>query len=464
VIDERQRTSLQGQFLATLDTVLDRSQREVERVAKLALLTSKHAVLSDTQLLDSHGLRGFLAKPSIRDFLRSPGFDGCTPIIACMRNPGGFTSTLESMLIEREKPMLFSSLPGHCNGGIVGAYGKERAKGLGHFFDHCKRAGVDFESHLKYLEEIFGPSGMSCLRWATFQAPYADLVAQSVNQRKHSFEAQIAKLQKDGAEPQFVERARWQLRLCGEIETQIQSEGVDRSALYRLIEASGAPLPAQTFVKREILDRPYNSNFARSNRLHQVTGDEDELVALEYGSPEIAARMKHLEGEIVGEVHAFPLRLEQITFAQIASIRDTEAFKTYASGVTAPAASTRLKHLKEYWTVLLGTAMRLPKAPQKARFFIREFRATGDLKTALERSGLSLADALAYAAKGGSVVIGELSGRAAGVPFAGGVVTWVLERATTHARLKRDFKHIITLLTAAEAEKGAEQNVQNSAD
>ncbi len=449
MIEESKRTQLQCQFASTLDTVLKRDEDEVSYVAKLTLLTSKHMVLSETQLLDNRGIREFLSRRSVRQFLKAPDLDGIRPIIACVPSSASFEEFLKSML-HREKPMIFSSLSEEQNDEIQHHYGRGKTPGLGHFYDICAKGGENFSQHLRHLEEVFDRPEDSRLKSRTLIEEYPALVSQAVEVRKSALRTRIAQLKlSNNVEPMYVSSTEKQYELCGQVEKALQGEGlnINRSVLYDKINKSEMPEPLKELIKRQVLDHPYNQNIAIPNGFHYITGDEYRSSSLWEGDPIIAKKVEELRAEEFGTIPCLPVSIEQIDFETIARIRDSHSFARNLENLCNPT-SDKSAFLREHFSFLVGELQLQPKGLKK---LLRRFTLDEQTKAELAESGFSVGDVATYLVKGGTFVISEAVGWWAGVPLVGGLIGLGLENAFESTFIKphkeRELKHVLSLLT-----------------
>lgn len=409
----------------------------VSYILKLALLMSKHLLVSDTQLVDNRGVRALFTRKAVREFLKTPDPDGVTPTIACVRGLSGFEKVLEEWLINREKPALFSSLSKEQNDQIQQKYGKEGVNTLGPFYDICRKGGEDFESHIKNLEEVFQRTDISRTEWGKLKRKYPESVAEAVTVEKAILTTLINKRKVKHTEDIHIQVMEKQLRLCQLIESTVEKGGLDRSALYNKINVFDAPESIKPFVKRQILDKPYNDGFAEANQSDLIRGDKYQVISLLDGAPNIAQKTEK-PYQILKEVKIFPLSLRGVSFAAIRKIRSSDFFLKGLELLHDPSEEKNLRFIDEYLPNLYGQLAQVPKGTEKVKMRVMKVFGDQNMRETLAENGLTWEDYLSFSAKGISLVP---------VPLVGKAAAWVLQKVGDAPRRKqeKELKHIIAL-------------------
>jgi hypothetical protein len=449
MIEESKRRDLQLQFVATLDTVLRRKRRDTEFVLKLGALTAKHMVMSDTQLLDNEGIRQLLLHDgAFKEFLTAADVDGVGPIVCCVRSPK-LEEILRNMVVERDRPMLFSSLSGATNERLQALAPTERD--IEGFLDI---AGPEYRDYVERLDGMLFDEharSSSLLPWAKWRWEYSDLVREALA-------AKIRVLKSGAGRTAASKEAKDALGVCEHLQRSIESRRVDRSALYRELRQVPGKRALKEGIIREIIDRPYIDNMVLSNGFHRIGGREHTWPYFEAMAPLSANLVTRLKPVSQIQINALPLRIEQIGWEHICEVRSSDAFQKLISRLCEPGLDldSRACTLRDYFSFLYGELSTIPTGPHKlvrhAKARLKAFLATDEENKALLNDRLTLSDFYGYLYKGGSFVMGELIGLSAGVPAVGGLTAIVIESLfeyTVSSRAKkREFKHLLAMLTA----------------
>jgi hypothetical protein len=448
LIPQTKRAELQLQFPATLDTTHQRSLRDTSAIAKVLLLTSRHFVLTDSQLIDNGGLRKLFQNEEFRQCLDEASSPDSRPVIACMRGKEGFEAVLKAWFIEREKPQVLGSLSRAQNQEVQNVYkrgGRRKPKTLGHFYDICRKAGEDFPSYLEELERIFPASARFQSTWP--KGDYHQAVSLTLAGRREGLAKHFAVLSRSGAPG--VDRARImaELQLCdGLIEALADKKGVDRGYCWAIIDSSAAPAPVKELLRREVLENIYNARFSDCNECDLIRGDEFGRDTFIEGAPELAAKIEKLEAEDFAELEVFPMVVDKIPFKAISNIRKTNNFDICMKQLNSPNVEERVKFLPEYMQFLFGSFSRVPSDSAKLKLKIKRYVLDEKQQSDFAAGGVSGDSALTWMTKGGSWLIQQISKSPYTGPV-GKILAFTIEKYFEGRRKNQRnlFKHTLAL-------------------
>jgi len=419
LIPQTKRAELQLQFPATLDTPHQRSLRDTSSIAKILLLTARHFVLSDSQLIDNGGLRKLFQNERFLQCLSETSSANSPCIFACMRGGEGFEAVLKAWLIDREAPQVFASLSNAGNQQIQNKYrkvGRSRPKTLGPFYDICKKAGLDFEAYLEGLEHIFPGTARFQSTWP--KGDYQEAVSRTLAGRREGLAKHLTVLTKSGMPAAEQARTTEELRLCDTLITALaDKKRVDRGYCWPLIRSSAAPGPVKELLQREVLENIYNARFAECNECDLIRGDECARDTFIDGAPKLAAKIENLEGEVLKDITVFPIVVDEIPFKAISKIRKSENFKICMERLSRPDIEKRLEFLPEYMSYLTGSFGRVPVGFARVKVQIKRYIWDEKQQSDFDAEGFSAHSALMWMAKGGSWLIEQT----AKVPYVGPV-------------------------------------------
>lgn len=448
MISQTKRAELQLQFPATLDTPHQRSLRDTSSIAKVLLLTSRHFVLSDSQLIDNGGLRKLFQNEQFLRCLSETSSANSPPVFACMRGGESFEAVLKAWLIDREAPQVLASLSSARNQEIQNKYrrvGRSKPKTLGPFYDICRKAGVDFESYLDGLERIFPSAARFQSTWP--KGDYQEAVSHTLAGRREGLAKHLAVLTKSGMPAADQARIIEELRLCDTLITALaDKKGVDRGYCWTLIHSSAARAPVKELLQREVLENIYNARLAECNECDLIRGDECARDTFIEGAPKLAARIENLEGEVLKDMTVFPMVIDEIPFKVISKVRKSENFNICMERLSSPDIEKRLEFLPEYMNYLTGNFGRVPVGFARVKLQIKRYILDEKQQSDFDAEGVSAHSALMWMAKGGTWLI-EQTGKVPYVGPVGKIVAFTVDKYFEGRRRNQEslFKHTLAL-------------------
>lgn len=437
-------TELRPHFPAALDTVLQTPSAKAARILKLALLTAPKIAISDVQALDSIALRKLLPTASFKKFISIQESDQRPALFAVVRNPGSFEEILKSFVIDRPQPLFFSSFPFQLNAEIFRIYGREsKPHSLQPFYSACDHFDIDYREHIRLLEHYI----VKVLTAKSFQ--YSDALLRAAEENAPRLKRQMEYAARH-YEAQFISLAEQKYALCCRIG-EMATRKPQRSDVYRFINEAKPMKLASEWLKREILDWPYNMTYASINSFHAITGSEHSWESLRFALPDIDKKIQEINRDELGEIKTLAFPLAQISLSALAKVRTSSGFHECLSAIYKASPETWFARLRDYLH-FVGDALKM-NIKSFPRISHRAWKITCDENTrdVLEEIGLSWDQLFRYTACAGAMVIGELvQKRLEGIPLLGHITTFALEPLSDKfSPGERDLKQIIALLGQA---------------
>jgi hypothetical protein len=440
----KKRLSYKFNYVATLDPWLRRDHKDIDRLLKLGCLTSHHLVISDNQLVNNKGLHRLLRRRDVAEFLLSPDNDGAVPIVISLRqNANSFEDVISELVVNRERPAIFPWMSPEQQSRLDHAYTGQKRKTLGPFFDI---AGKAFADHVATLNRFVDAKKSTLVAWRGLQSTYLSFVETAT----HGFMKSV-RLEGCGSRNQ-----KNVLAVCEQLLGQIQNGSeVNRSNLSRFIADSPLRKEAKRFLELKVLHEPYHTNFASSGRFSLITGNEYHSNRLDSLFPDLASKVKTIPISDITDLELLPLSLDQIPYARIQKIRNSESFKKLTFTIQDVPLERRVSLVRDLLSLIHSELEREPRALRKlGKLRLSVLLAPQDIQTRLSEVGLSFADVMGYLSTSAAFLAGEAIGQMVGVFGIGGLagtgagilVEHVVDRSLIKPGKRREFGQIVQLL------------------